>query len=134
MSQSLSPEQLTLNIDPKQFKFADTSSLLGGKQCSAQQQAWVAQPEAKKAAEFGLAIRQPGFNLLALGEPGTGRTTLMLSAMHDAAAKRPVTLESVANDLVALYQFDASGKPLFLKLPAGAGTQLKQALDLFIRH
>ena len=68
MSQSLSPEQLTLNIDPKQFKFADTSSLLGGKQCSAQQQAWVAQPEAKKAAEFGLAIRQPGFNLLALGE------------------------------------------------------------------
>ncbi|MEY4929249.1 MAG: hypothetical protein RL279_988, partial [Pseudomonadota bacterium] len=47
MSQSLSPEQLTLNIDPKQFKFADTSSLLGGKQCSAQQQAWVAQPEAK---------------------------------------------------------------------------------------
>ena len=58
----------------------------------------------------------------------------MLSAMHDAAAKRPVTLEAVANDLVALYQFDASGKPLFLKLPAGAGTQLKQALDLFIRH
>ena len=71
MSQSLSPEQLTLNIDPKQFKFADTSSLLGGKPCSAQQQAWVAQSEAKKAAEFGLAIRQPGFNLLALGEPGT---------------------------------------------------------------
>lgn len=121
MSQSLSPEQLTLNIDPKQFKFADTSSLLGGKQCSAQQQAWVAQPEAKKAAEFGLAIRQPGFNLLALGEPGTGRTTLMLSAMHDAAAK-----QAPPNDLVALYPFDSQGKPVFLKLPAGVGGQLKQ--------
>ena len=129
MSQSLSPEQLTLNIDPKQFKFADTSSLLGGKQCSAQQQAWVAQSEAKKAAEFGLAIRQPGFNLLALGEPGTGRTTLMLSAMHDAAVK-----QALPKDLVALYPFDSQGKPVFLKLPAGVGGQLKQALDQFIRH
>jgi len=48
--------------------------------------------------------------------------------MHDAAAKRPA-----GSDLVALYQFDANGKPLFLKLPAGAGTQLKQALDTFVR-
>jgi len=134
MSKILNPQQLTLNISTAQFKFADTSALIGETSISAQHQAWIAQSDAKIAAEFGLNLQQPGFNLLALGEPGTGRTTLMLSAMHDAAAKRPVTLEAVANDLVALYQFDASGKPLFLKLPAGAGTQLKQALDLFIRH
>ena len=36
--------------------------------------------------------------------------------------------------MVALYRFDANGKPLFLKLPAGAGTQLRQALDVFIRN
>ncbi|MFZ3087780.1 MAG: AAA family ATPase, partial [Methylotenera sp.] len=77
---------------------------------------------------FGLGIQHTGFNLLTLGEPGSGRTTLMLSMMHDAAAKRPA-----GSDLVALYQFDANGKPLFLKLPAGAGTQLKQALDTFVR-
>ena len=111
MSQHLTPEQLTLNISAKQFNFADTSELLGAKHLSAQHQAWFAQSEAKKAAEFGLTIRQPGFNLLALGEPGTGRTTLMLSAMHEAAAKQDAPC-----DLVALYQFDSSGKPLFLKL------------------
>ena len=129
MSQHLTPQQLTLNISAKQFNFADTSELLGAKHLSAQHQAWFAQSEAKKAAEFGLTIRQPGFNLLALGEPGTGRTTLMLSAMHEAAAKQEAPC-----DLVALYQFDSSGKPLFLKLPCGVGTQLKQALDHFVRQ
>ncbi len=128
MQKTLTPQQLTLNIDAKQFNFADTSELISTDHYHAQFPAWTAQAEAKKAAEFGLSIQQSGFNLLALGEPGSGRTTLMLSMMHEAAAKLPA-----ASDLVALYQFEANGKPLFLKLPAGAGTQLKQALDLFIR-
>jgi len=128
MQNTLTPQQLTLNIDAKQFSFADTSELIVDGYSGAQYQAWVTQAEAKKAAEFGLSIQHPGFNLLALGEPGSGRTTLMLNMMHEAAAKSPV-----ASDLVALYQFDANGKPLFLKLPAGAGTQLKQAMDNFVR-
>jgi predicted ATP-dependent protease len=128
MSKNLTPQQLTLNLPAQLFNFLDTSELIGADNVSSQHQAWIAQSEAKKAAEFGLNLHQSGFNLLALGELGTGRTTLMLSAMQEAAAKRPAS-----SDLVALYQFDGNGKPLFLKLPAGGGTQLKQALDLFIR-
>jgi predicted ATP-dependent protease len=128
MQNTLTPQQLTLNIDAKQFNFADTSELILDGHSSPQYQAWVTQAEAKKAAEFGLSIQHPGFNLLALGEPGSGRTTLMLNMMHEAAAKSPVV-----SDLVALYQFDANGKPMFLKLPAGAGMQLKQAMDNFVR-
>ncbi|PPC95354.1 MAG: ATP-dependent protease [Methylotenera sp.] len=129
MPQILNPEQLTLQISADQFSFADTSELIASNSKSAQQQAWIAQSEAKKAAEFGLNLQQPGFNLLALGEAGTGRTSLMLSAMQEAAAKLPL-----ANDIVALYQFDANGKPLYLKLPAGVGTQLWQAQDQLIRQ
>ena len=137
MSQILTPEQLTLHISAAQFGFSDTSELIDFKgdvntqiyAKAAQEQAWVAQSEAKKSAEFGLNIQQPGFNLLALGEPGTGRTTLMLSAMTEA-----VTKYAAPQDLVALYQFDASSKPLFLKLPAGDGTQLRLALDQFVRN
>ena len=125
----LSPQQLTLNISAKQFSFADTSELIAADSKSAQHQAWVAQSEAKKAAEFGLNLQQAGFNLLALGEPGTGRTTLMLSAMHEAASK-----QVAPSDLIALHQFDSNTKPLFLKLPAGLGTQLKQGLDQFVRQ
>jgi len=129
MSQLLTPQHLTLNISAKQFSFADTSELIASDSKSAQHQAWVAQSEAKKAAEFGLNIQQTGFNLLALGEPGTGRTTLMLSAMHEATTK-----QASPRDLIALYQFDSSTKPLFLKVPAGVGTQLKQGLDQFVRQ
>ncbi|MDI1300026.1 AAA family ATPase [Methylotenera sp.] len=125
----LSPQQLTLNISAEQFNFADTSELIAVDSKSAQHQAWVAQSEAKKAAEFGLNLQQAGFNLLALGEPGTGRTTLMLSAMHEAASK-----QFAPSDLIALHQFDSNTKPLFLKLPAGVGTQLKQGLDQFVRQ
>jgi len=128
MQKILTPQALTINVALEQFNFADTSELSAEAHDSAQYQAWVAQAEAKKAAEFGLSIQQTGFNLLALGEPGSGRTTLMLSVMHEAAKKWPA-----ASDLVALYQFEASGKPLFIKLPAGAGAQLKQALDSFVR-
>jgi predicted ATP-dependent protease len=125
----LSPLQLTLNISAEQFIFADTSELIAIDSKSAQHQAWVAQSEAKKAAEFGLNLQQAGFNLLALGEPGTGRTTLMLSAMHEAASKH-----AAASDLIALHQFDSNSKPLFLKLPAGVGSQLKHGLDQFVRQ
>ena len=128
-SNFLTPQQLTLNISAQPFNFADTSELIAANSKSAQHQAWVAQSEAKKAAEFGLNIQQAGFNVLALGEPGPGRTTLMLSAMHEAAAKR-----SALSDLIALYQFDSNTNPLFLKLPAGVGLQLKQALDQFVRQ
>jgi predicted ATP-dependent protease len=128
-SNLLLPQQLTRRISATQLNFADTSELISADSKSAQHQAWVAQSEAKKAAEFGLNLRQAGFNLLALGEPGTGRTTLMFSAMHEAASK-----QAAPNDLIALYQFDNSSRPLFLKLPAGVGTQLKCSLDLFVRQ
>ena len=130
----LKPQQLTLNISISQFSLTDTSALIGDDNISAQHQAWVAQSEAKKAAEFGLNIHQAGFNLLALGEPGTGRTTLMMSAMHEASLQKKSKKSPLVNDLVALYQFDANGKPMFLKLPVSAGAQLKQALELFIRN
>jgi predicted ATP-dependent protease len=129
MSQILAPQQLCLNISPQLFDFNDTSELIKKDGKNAQQQAWIAQADAKNAAEFGLHIQQAGFNLLVLGEPGTGRTTLMLSAMHEAA-----TQQSMPNDLVALYHFEQQGKPLFLKLPVGQGVQLKLSLDLFIRQ
>lgn len=127
-AQILDADALTLTISPQALGFKDTSALISANNKSAIEEAWIAQAEAKKSAEFGLNILQKGFNLLALGEPGTGRTSLMLTAMHEAAAK-----QSAPDDLIALHQFEASAKPLFLKLPNGVGTQIKVALDQFVR-
>lgn len=124
----LPSDALTLTIAPEVLGFNNTAELIVKSDKTAQEQAWIAQAEAKTAAEFGLNIQQKGFNLLALGEPGTGRTTLMLSAMNEVAAK-----QAAAVDVVALYTFDLGNKPLFLKLNAGLGLKLKKALDQFVR-
>lgn len=127
---ALSPEKMTLEIDANQFPFSDTSMLVNN-QFREEDAAWLLQADAKIAAQFGLMIQQKSFNVLALGEAGTGRTTLMKNAMQAAVAQNRA---QALTDLVALYQFDVDGKPAFLKLPAGAGLMLKQAFDHFVRQ
>lgn len=126
--QLLKANALSLSIDHESFQFKDTSELINPNNKTAIEHAWIAQTDAKTSAEFGLNIHQKGFNLLALGEPGTGRTSLMLTAMSEAAANK-----SAPQDLIALYQFDASPKPIFVRLPNGVGLALKHALDQFVR-
>ena len=123
MTRELSPAELTLQPDAAALGFADTSALVG------EVAGWIGQPRAEQAAQFGLAIDQPGYNLFVLGAAGSGRSTLMLQAMRQAAARRPV-----APDLVFLYNFVLPERPLALHLAPGQGLTLKTALEEFSRH
>ena len=123
MDRVLKPSELTLQADLEALGFEDTSQLLD------EAPGWVGQPRAEKAAQFGLAIDQPGYNLFVLGEAGSGRSTLMMQAMQHAAASRPV-----APDLVYLYNFELPERPIALRLQAGQGAVLKTALEEFSRH
>lgn len=129
MLQTLAPQHLNAHITPADLAFSDTSELLNSQQVHG----WVAQADAKKSATFGLDLKQPGFNLLVLGEQGTGRTSLMLSAMYEAATKSANQLNQT-HDLVALFNFEVAEKPLFLSLPAGLAIKLRVAMDNFIRQ
>ena len=129
MLQTLAPHQLNAHITLADLAFSDTSELLDSEQIHG----WVAQSDAKKAATFGLDLQQPGFNLLVLGEQGTGRTSLMLSAMYEAAAKLTNRLNQ-PHDLIALFNFEVVENLLFLRLPAGSAIKLRLAMDNFIRH
>lgn len=122
MQKTLTPDQLALTIAPDTLGFATTAEL------SVPAPGWIGQPEAEAAARFGLGIGQPGFHLIVVGEPGSGRTSLMLRLMREYAARRPVP-----QDMLYLYNFDDPGKPLFLRTVAGCGAVLRQALDQFIR-
>ena len=126
MLQTLSTRQLSLKIDAQSLGFADTSQLVINNLVN---KPWIGQTGAEKAARFGLSLQQPGFNLLVLGEPGCGRTSLLLSAMQEAAA---ICLP--AGDLAFLYNFEVPEKPLALPLPAGKGAVLRVALDHYIRQ
>ena len=113
----LAPHELRLRIAPESLGFASTAELQD------QPLPWIGQERARAAAVFGLAMEQPDYHLFVLGETGSGRSTLLRQAMQDAAAKRPVP-----PDLCYLHDFDAPEHPRALRLPAGQGRQLRQAM------
>ena len=113
----LAPHELRLRIAPESLGFASTAELQD------QPLPWIGQERARAAATFGLAMEQPDYHLFVLGETGSGRSTLLRQAMQDAAAQRPVP-----PDLCYLHDFDAPEHPRALRLPAGQGRQLRQAM------
>lgn len=125
MLKKLTPKQLKQSIDPASLGFASTAELLNQ---PAPAGSWIGQAEAETAARFGLGIHHPGFHLIVIGEAGCGRTSLMLKLMHEYAAKLPVP-----RDMVYLHNFDNPDKPLALRVHAGSGAKLRQAMDQFVR-
>ncbi len=120
-------EALCLEVSADIFPFPDTSALVNEQTDCVDE---VIQLDAKKAAEFGLAIPQQGFNLLVLGSAGTGRTSLLLQLMQQQAE----IAQKTPHDLIALYCFSDETKPLLLKLLAGEGRSLKLAHEHLVRH
>jgi predicted ATP-dependent protease len=124
MSHILKAAQLNIPLKASDLGFANTSCL-----SLETFPAWVGQPDAEKAANFGLSIFEPGFNMLVLGESGSGRKSLTWQAIQAASAKR-----TKPNDLVLLYHFETPEKPLPLYLNAGHGVRLRVEMDAFIRQ
>ena len=122
-SQRLDSKDLLRRVDPLGLGFASTRELLD------QPLPWVGQQRAEAAARFGLGMALPGYNLLVVGEVGTGRTTLMRQLMHDVAATCPVP-----PDLLFLHHVAHPERPLALRLPAGEGRQLRQRMAQLARR
>jgi len=128
--QILKANELNATISLDDFSFNTTAQLVGESEgYQPHIHGWVAQSEAKKAAMFGLNMRQAGFNVLVLGEHGSGRTSLMQSAMAEVAKKSTTKL----CDLVALFDFEQTNQPALLKLPVGLGAKLRAEMDAFSR-
>ena len=93
---TLSPADLRLTLDPDALGFADTAELVE------EPLPWIGQARAEAAARFGLAMDQPNYNIFALGEVGSGRSSLLKQAMREVAAGK-----RVPPDLCYLHNFDA---------------------------
>ncbi len=126
MLKTLTAEQLIPAIEPDALGFSTTAELAGQAKPHA---GWIGQADAEAAARFGLGVHHPGFHLIVIGDPGCGRTSLMLKLMHEYAAGLPVP-----RDLVYLHNFDNPDKPLALRVGAGSGARLRQSLDQFVRQ
>ncbi|HIE91172.1 MAG TPA: ATP-dependent protease, partial [Methylophilaceae bacterium] len=127
--QILNEHALHASIPAGDLGFETTRDLINPSNNQSDIHGWIAQADAKKAAIFGLKMRQVGFNMLVLGEHGSGRTSLMQSAMQQVAKEASNQL----TDLVAVYHFNQLNQPFLVKLPVGMGVQLSVQMDVFAR-
>jgi predicted ATP-dependent protease len=110
-------------VDPERLGFSSTAEWV------TRPLPWIGQARAEQAARFGLQMRQRDYNLFVLGEMGSGRSTLLGQMMRAQAALRPVP-----PDLCFLNNFEDPARPLALRLPAGQGRALRQAMAQWVKR
>lgn len=108
----LTPEQLRWSCDPAQFDFATTAEI-------PELEVTIGQERALKSIDFGLGMRESGFNLYLTGEVGTGRTSTIKNILRKRAKGEPTP-----PDWCYVNNFKDPGVPLSLSLPAGLGSGL----------
>ena len=117
---ALDPAQLCQRCDPAQFDFKTTEDL-------EHLTAFIGQPRAIGALEFGVGIRQKGYNIFALGPEGIGKGNLVRKTFEAAAHS-----EQVPSDWCYVQDFEQSHKPRALELPAGKGIEFKHDMEQFV--
>lgn len=91
-------------------------------------QAFPGQDRAVEAVEFGVGIRHEGYNLFAVGTPGSGRHSLVQTHLERQAAR-----SANDSDWCYLYNFVQPHRPCALELPAGRASEfssdMRQLVD-----
>ncbi|MBC7234889.1 MAG: AAA family ATPase [Chloroflexi bacterium] len=84
----------------------------------------IGQERAVRSIDFGVAIESYGYNIFAVGPPGSGRTT----AARNFLTKRAETLP-VPPEWCYVYNFEDPRRPNALRLPPGRAFDLRDAMD-----
>jgi lon-related putative ATP-dependent protease len=84
----------------------------------------VGQDRAIRAMQFGLGIKEKGFNIYVSGMPGTGRTTAVRRYLEEVAITKPVPM-----DWCYVNNFQDAYHPHALSLPAGRATELQKGME-----
>jgi lon-related putative ATP-dependent protease len=110
----LTPDQLYRTCDPTSFDFQSTSEV-------EPLDDHFGQERAVDALRLGLDIRHRGYNMFLLGSTGLGKHELLEEYLNaKAGAREP------PDDCCYVNNFDASHKPVALRLPAGRGCRLRE--------
>ena len=121
-ARELAPDEVYRTCDPESFDFQTTADLEPLVEV-------MGQPRAVAAVEFGLAIERGGYNLFALGPPGTGRRTLVRRALERCAREKPPPF-----DWCYVQDFDEPQKPRAIRLPAGMGVRLRDDMEHLVEN
>jgi len=118
----LRPEDLYRRCDPERFDFETTRDLEAPEEL-------LGQPRATAAVELGVGMSHLGYNVFALGAPGTGKHRAIERLLRRRAAERPVP-----PDLCYVNNFEDPRKPRLLELPAGRGRELQRDVEKLVEE
>ena len=117
---ALEVEKLYRRCDPVLLGFRTTAELSATIEI-------VGQERAVDAIKFAIEMAQPGFNLFVLGDPGSGRHSVVRRLLEGRAAQ-----EAVPSDWCYINNFTEANRPRLLQVPAGRGAQLKRDMQQFV--
>ncbi|MBZ0142891.1 MAG: AAA family ATPase [Rhodocyclaceae bacterium] len=116
----LDPQSLLRRCDVALLDFETTAELSDAADI-------VGQSRALDAVRFGIDIKQPGFNLFVLGEPGSGRHAAVRRLLEEKAASEPAP-----SDWCYVNNFADPNKPRLLRLPPGRGGRFRHDMQQFV--
>jgi lon-related putative ATP-dependent protease len=106
--------------DPAEFPFTTTAELSLTDEV-------IGQTRAVKAIEFGISIRNHGYNIFVSGIPGTGRNSIARSIVKRISVDQPVP-----DDWCYVNNFKDGDRPRAIKLPPGKGREFRHDIEKFI--
>ncbi|MCU0663610.1 MAG: AAA family ATPase [Myxococcota bacterium] len=113
----LKPDQLTSRVPDQWLPFTTTAEL-------PPHDGLLGQDRAMRAVDVGLNIATRGFNIFAVGEAGSGKTSTLQRILEARAAK-----ERVPSDVAYVYNFRTPDRPRALLLPPGRGRELAADME-----
>jgi len=122
MARKLTAEELRPTVDPASLGIRTT-------QDAQPVEGIIAQPRATAALQFGLDIRQPGFNVFVAGVAGTGRLTAVRSFLEERSKTEPRP-----DDWCYVHNFKDPYQPRALRLRAGQGREFAADMRLLIER
>lgn len=118
----LSPEQLCRTFDPKTLSSEKGAQRKAGESI-------IGQKRAVSALQFGLEIRNSGFNIYVAGPPGIGKMTAVQSFLEELARRK-----DTPPDWCYLNDFEDSYQPKVCHLPPGRGRILQADMKSVVAH
>lgn len=119
---SLTPDQVSTRIDPGQLAFKTSAEL----------QAFngvLGQERAENAIRFGVGMDRPGYNIYAMGENGTGRSSYIREYLKEQAGQQPAP-----SDWCYVNHFVNPREPKVLELPPTKALEFKSVFDELINN
>jgi len=118
----LPAEALYTRCDPARLDFATTAELEPVEEM-------LGQARAIEAVTFGIGMRRQRYNLFLLGPAGIGKHWLARQFLDRQAKAAPVP-----SDWCYINNFDETGKPRALRLPAGRASRLRADMQRLVEE